>query len=673
MYKNIHLSIINNNNNVSFNLRRQVQQQVQQQVQAQVQAQATAEPDITNAPVKIIDLFATRYIENIATALAKILRGCGIEVFLNIRQLTNADIKICQANPRRFLFICCPQTFLQAKNGPIYPTSLLHLPFNKYFLFQMEQLDTGSHIFMNANIINLIKNAKHTFDYSQINLEYYPEEIKWKVSYLLPPVVEYNEIKYIDKQNEEQIYDILFCGYNNPRREKIISDLRDAGYKVLHTSNVFGPALSQLIKQSKIFLNLHNNETSRVLETCRLNEAMMANATHILSEKGDSDNLYADRVHFIKDMEELMRTVKTLLENNDENTKVIPFDIEPWNTRTKSQLSYIYKEPLLVICNNLGGGSFKFITDISICYKVPITFIKNKKELLASNINNNTILIVQSFLFTDLDVDILTHMYRQTQCKIILPIHDWYWFIYPYLNKYDNLNHHLYLSNFTVPLKTRDLFAICNKVICPSVFVYNIIHTKLPTYTNIVMQEWLDYDYKAYIIDQPNVPSLFNKKININKINIGIFHTYITYKGKEAIDYLVKAYPDINFYIVGKNIPMYKETEFFLYIEKYTIHGLLYLNKWGETYCYSLTKALMSGLPILYNNFGSFTERIPLMEKYIINCIEETEYENKELLETNFIKLLEYIRTNQGTYIKNINKEYHFSLSNNILFDSILV
>lgn len=661
MYKNKHLYInntdiintINNNTNtnIGFNLRTPAKQVVE--------ATAVQQIHITNAPVKIIDLFVTRYIENIATALVKILKASGIEVFLHIRQITNIDIKKCQDDPECFLFICCPHILLQSKNGPMYPTSLLPLPVNKYFLYQLEQLDTGSHTFMNSNIINLLKNAKHTFDYSNINLNYYPEEIKWKVSYLPPPIVE-----YIDIPIEEKKYDIFFCGYNNPRREKIICDLRDAGYNVFHTTNVFGPALSQLITQSKIFLNIHNNETSKVLETCRLNEAVMSNTTHILSEKGDSENLYAERVHFIKDTENLMRTVKTLLDTNtNANTQVKPFDIETWHARIKNQLSYIYKEPVLVLCNNLGGGSFKFITDISIRYKVPITFIKSKKELFASKIHNNTILLLQSFLFTDLNVDILIAMYNQTQCKIILPIHDWYWFIYPYLNKYDNLNHYLYLSDFSVPYKTRELFAICDKIICPSNFVYDIIHNKFPTSTKIFMQEWLDYDYKAYLLtDQPNVPHIKSK------INIGVFHTYITYKGKEVIDYLVQTYPNVNFYIVGENIPMYKETEFFLYIEKYTIHGLLYLNKWGETYCYSLTKALMSGLPILYNNFGAFKQRIPLMKKYIINCSEETDYENKILLDMNFKKLLEYICQHQDTYKP---KKYEFSLKTNKTFDSI--
>jgi hypothetical protein len=193
------------------------------------------------------------------------------------------------------------------------------------------------------------------------------------------------------------------------------------------------------------------------------------------------------------------------------------------------------------------------------------------------------------------------------------------------------------------------------------------------------MQEWLDFDSKAYITAAPNVLSLQKNinhinhinhinNINVNNINIGVFHTYITYKGKEAIEYLVKTFPDVNFYITGVNIPMYKETEFFTYIEKYHIHGLLQLNKWGETYCYSLTKALMSGLPILYNNFGAFKERIPLLEKYIVNCMNENDYKNTTLLNTNFKKLLTYIDNNQDSYTT---KEYDFKFKLNTLFDTL--
>ena len=167
------------------------------QVQAQpVQVQAQ--------PVQVIDLFAPKFIENIALALATILKECGLEVNLHIRNIENADIIKCKAEWGRFLFICSPQILLQMTNRAGYPTALMSLPENKYILYQ---LDVCNDVNMNPHIIRLIKDAKHTFDYSEVNLGYYPKDVLEKVSYLAPPVVDFSET-LSEKKN-----DILCSGY----------------------------------------------------------------------------------------------------------------------------------------------------------------------------------------------------------------------------------------------------------------------------------------------------------------------------------------------------------------------------------------------------------------------------------------------------------------------------
>ena len=40
------------------------------------------------------------------------------------------------------------------------------------------------------------------------------------------------------------------------------------------------------------------------------------------------------------------------------------------------------------------------------------------------------------------------------------------------------------------------------------------------------------------------------------------------------------------------------------------------MNKWGETYSYSLTKGIVSGLPILYSNLGAYMERLGNNRKF---------------------------------------------------------
>ena len=78
---------------------------------------------------------------------------------------------------------------------------------------------------------------------------------------------------------------------------------------------------------------------------------------------------------------------------------------------------------------------------------------------------------------------------------------------------------------------------------------------------------------------------------------------------------------------------------FIKHIKTHNIHGLLHLNKWGETWCYGLTKSLLSELPIFYNNIGSFKTRISKdIDKYFINGNSEDDFCNMKLLEGNFTK-----------------------------------
>lgn len=104
---------------------------------------------------------------------------------------------------------------------------------------------------------------------------------------------------------------------------------------------------------------------------------------------------------------------------------------------------------------------------------------------------------------------------------------------------------------------------------------------------------------------------------------------------------------NINWSIVGNNIQFYDENEFFEIITKYNIHCLTYLSIIGETWCYSLTKGLVSGLPIFYNNIGSFAERV---DKSIKSNIISYESEqsihddiDKKIISNRFKEFLDFI------------------------------
>lgn len=251
-------------------------------------------------------------------------------------------------------------------------------------------------------------------------------------------------------------------------------------------------------------------------------------------------------------------------------------------------------------------------------------------------------------------------LYQIYLFKIIIPIHDWYWFVYPLRKDGSTEFHNKYLSidnSFIIEDTVLDLFQVCYKIICPSKFVFDIIK---PFYSNsnLYISQWIDYD-----LNNMKDYSILKNAISNDTVNIACLTDPSIYKGKEQVEYLqknVSKYNNVNitFMCIDRPIPRYQDDLYFFinHIKKYNIHGLLHLNKWGETYGYALTKSLLSGLPILYNNIGSFKERIPKNEeKYVINGETETDYSNMELLTKHFMTFIDYIITNNGSNYNSYN------------------
>jgi hypothetical protein len=305
---------------------------------------------------------------------------------------------------------------------------------------------------------------------------------------------------------------------------------------------------------------------------------------------------------------------------------------------------FISNTKYFIINNNTSGGSYKWETDIE--KYIPCTRIFNhaifSKILSNHNNPNNIVLLVNSFIFTDFTIENLLQLYNRYKFKVVIPIHDWFWFNVG--QNYDLKYHNIYLNkNMKLHESSKKMFDICNKIICPSNFVYEIILKHYPS-NKVEQIEWIDY----------NLSNLSNNyKINKNgRINIGVFVGFSEYKGMEQIRYLMfkyKNYTNINIFAIGINIEKYEDNygSFIDLIKKHNIHGLLYLNKWGETWCYGLSKGLTCGLPILYNNIGAFKERIPNTDKYIINNNDESQFYDGNMLNTNFEKLLTYVRNNE--------------------------
>ena len=336
------------------------------------------------------------------------------------------------------------------------------------------------------------------------------------------------------------------------------------------------------------------------------------------------------------------------------------------NTPTKPEAHTVNKvmEPegpiikkVYIISNLLGGGSIKYLNDITNHYtNVNFVFIKNRESLLTiNNANPYDILFVQQLLWSDILPQDILSIKNKFSMQIVISIHDFCWFI-----KDDNINkpkksvwEHGYLYDILqINSNIIKLFDEAAIVIHPSEFTKNHYSRLFPTH-NSILQEHNDIKINY---STKRIP-----KIKHNIINIGHFQCFSQYKGKENVELLFKKYNNtmykmcrINFMIVGKNIPVYNESNWYDEMIKHNFHGLLHLNKYGETYSYALSKSISSGLPILYNNIGVFKERIPNTNEedichYVKVIEQESEYNNKDLLFAKFEEMLDYIILNNGT------------------------
>jgi len=316
-----------------------------------------------------------------------------------------------------------------------------------------------------------------------------------------------------------------------------------------------------------------------------------------------------------------------------------------------------------VINNIHGGGTLKYKNDIKAKYtNVDFIEVSNKRTIANIHFNANDVLFVQQLLFTDfVPRDILNLKYKYS-IKIIISIHDFCW-ITDVLNNYPKqpYYHRSYLNqNMKIHPDIIELFAHADLIIHPSYFTYEM-HRKWFPVDNFIVSHHNDYktDYST-----KRIPPILN-----HQINIGVMHEYMEYKGSEAISYLVnniiryEGY-NLNYLIVGKNIGVYQEDEFYEYLKKYNIHFLLLLNKWGETYCYSLTKYINSGLPILYNNIGACKNRIPPNVEHYKKVIDnEMEYKNiNKVIGEKLKNMLDYVIRENGKHNKeNTSTIIHYS------------
>jgi hypothetical protein len=263
---------------------------------------------------------------------------------------------------------------------------------SKFYIYNLEQMQyyqnfekfVGDCNWESGVIMNeLFSNAERVFDYSEKNLDFYPNYLQHKVKYLPIPF----NLKKRKNINIEKKYDILFFGTQNQRRRKIINYLKkNTDFKILAFSNIFDEELFDYIKKSKVVVNLHF-KMSALLETARIQDCLdgiFNYNTFFISEtsidKNTMDN-YEHLVEFIQPIKTNFSNIYTLIDkltkiiNNDQksNTELIKTSVLNLNKINKKQYSYFI--------TNYGDSltKFKYFYNIDNKTELNNLFKTNKK------------------------------------------------------------------------------------------------------------------------------------------------------------------------------------------------------------------------------------------------------------------------------------------------------
>ena len=291
----------------------------------------------------------------------------------------------------------------------------------------------------------------------------------------------------------------------------------------------------------------------------------------------------------------------------------------------------MFHKQLYILHNIEGGGTLKYIRDLQ---EYPTHFIEmhNQADLQSHTFHPYDVILVQQ-LCMDITPADLVQLHQETGVHIILCIHDFFWF---------QVHHPIqpvicasaYLSTPSISEDTLRLFECASLVIHPSKFTQQHYDRYFPTHNTLLQP------HNDLILREAKRTNLVSKVIRI-----GMLHERSEFKGDENIQLLKQRYTSYRGVRVQFVYCTHTENDWPKWIP--SLHGLLHLNKWGETYCYGLTKSLNSGLPIFYSDIGAYRERIPVSDHYV--KVELEDYANG-IFYKKFEGWMDYILANQGRY-----------------------
>ena len=502
-------------------------------------------------------------------------------------------------------------------------------------------------------------------------------------------IVDYSDNKIFENYNEE-----IYLNKNKDIKEFI--DKRMVGNGLEHFKSIKGTK-EENVRTSKFFVFDGEKSMNKIIEDKKeYDEQHLGIFTgwNNSPRRNYKDDKYSTYPHYYKniDVELFGDTYKKLLHkiNNNPNKKLDFLFISAWNewneqailepndidgynyldiiNKKYSEFYNISSKKNVLFITHQGGGTEKYTKDLKKLF-INYNFIYfsydnyNKYDEIYNNID---LIHINSFLYTDLIYNYVNFFENNFKnIDKIITIHD-YQLLYPHDPNIFSYNFNKNNINNDFINNIKYLFSICKKIIFPS---YNI----LKNYNNVLKFD-KDIVEKISVVYHPDIlinnDSYFISKID-KIINIAFIGYFSDYKGSQLFKILInnnKYFQDkkIIYHIIGNlsehennnkidndNVIYhceYKNNNLINLLYSNNIHGITHLSIFEESYCYTLSYSINSGIPIFYLNHGSLTERLNKNEKYFPS--------NLENIKENFKIFINYLNNNDNnkSNIKDISK-----------------
>ncbi|HUR90032.1 MAG TPA: hypothetical protein VMZ74_13160 [Ramlibacter sp.] len=125
-------------------------------------------------------------------------------------------------------------------------------------IFNFEQLGTGSYN-DHSPFIDWLRRWPVVADYHSANIEWLARR---GIDAVELPIVPSLGIAWRPDLAHEPVNDVVFFGTPNPRRERLVGELREAGLTVEWVVGAFGEELAPALKRARIVLNVHFYEAA---------------------------------------------------------------------------------------------------------------------------------------------------------------------------------------------------------------------------------------------------------------------------------------------------------------------------------------------------------------------------------------------------------------------------